>query len=465
MYHDAQTFKEAEQENLVLRQGGLDRYAVSDQEIHAIEPALAPRFYGGFFTPSDSTGDIRKFTRGLADACARQGVTFLFGGKVRGITNTASGVSVQRADARGHELPPLECAAVVVCAGVGSRRLASMVGDRINIYPVKGYSITVCLEDSRSQKAAPWVSLLDDQAKIVTSRRDGEIPGRWNSRVQWLQQRHPRRPHRTFGAVVPQAVPRHEHRHGNSLGGAASDDPQYDAAGWARQTARHLLQHGSRPPGLDVIRGDGRCDFGAGGAGCDAADDQPAACLGLAAAGARPPRIPRPRKVHEVPAAAPLGPGLLLRHGRFGPAPQQSSASGGQVAVITRGLVYRGERGTVDGLHRIVHGGIDTGMHLAPAAQHGQVIRLAHSQCGLANARIHGRRPLLALHVDFVVVDDPLIRLGRARGEEANGAGCQQRGSNRGCHKIPLSVDEAIRRQCGARSPAGTTTRGNSGLK
>jgi D-amino-acid dehydrogenase len=45
-----------------------------------------------------------------------------------------------------------------------------MLGDRLNIYPVKGYSITVHLDDEASQKAAPWVSLLDDRAKIVTSR-------------------------------------------------------------------------------------------------------------------------------------------------------------------------------------------------------------------------------------------------------------------------------------------------------
>ena len=45
-----------------------------------------------------------------------------------------------------------------------------MLGDRVNIYPVKGYSITVNLKDEASQKAAPWVSLLDDKAKIVTSR-------------------------------------------------------------------------------------------------------------------------------------------------------------------------------------------------------------------------------------------------------------------------------------------------------
>jgi D-amino-acid dehydrogenase len=40
----------------------------------------------------------------------------------------------------------------------------------VNIYPVKGYSITVNLDDAASQEAAPWVSLLDDEAKVVTSR-------------------------------------------------------------------------------------------------------------------------------------------------------------------------------------------------------------------------------------------------------------------------------------------------------
>ncbi len=60
--------------------------------------------------------------------------------------------------------------AVVVCAGVGSRQFAAMLGDRVNVYPVKGYSITVNLEGDKSQESAPWVSLLDDRAKIVTSR-------------------------------------------------------------------------------------------------------------------------------------------------------------------------------------------------------------------------------------------------------------------------------------------------------
>ena len=60
--------------------------------------------------------------------------------------------------------------AVVVCAGVHSRALGAQLGDRLNVYPVKGYSITVMLNDEQSQAAAPQVSLLDDETKLVTSR-------------------------------------------------------------------------------------------------------------------------------------------------------------------------------------------------------------------------------------------------------------------------------------------------------
>ena len=60
--------------------------------------------------------------------------------------------------------------AVVISAGVHSRALGAQLGDRLNVYPVKGYSITVMLNDEQSQAAAPQVSLLDDETKLVTSR-------------------------------------------------------------------------------------------------------------------------------------------------------------------------------------------------------------------------------------------------------------------------------------------------------
>ena len=44
--------------------------------------------------------------------------------------------------------------------------LAKQVGDTLDIYPVKGYSITI---NNVDPKYLPKLSLLDDQAKIVTS--------------------------------------------------------------------------------------------------------------------------------------------------------------------------------------------------------------------------------------------------------------------------------------------------------
>ena len=170
LYHDKRSFADAEKSNQLLRRGGLERFPVSDAEIHNIEPALIPQFYGGFFTPSDATGDICKFTRGLAAACSRQGVTFQFNSDITAIDIRRSAtVHVAESDS-GKPQPPISVDAVVVCAGVGSRKLATMLGDRVNIYPVKGYSITIGLDDPGSQRAAPFVSLLDESAKIVTSR-------------------------------------------------------------------------------------------------------------------------------------------------------------------------------------------------------------------------------------------------------------------------------------------------------
>lgn len=172
IYWDAAGFRHAERVNALLVEGGLDRRPVTPEEISAIEPTIHGDFHGGFFTPSDSTGDIHKFTSGLAKACERRGVQFVFDANVEDISSEGK--------IRVHyscELPSgcregraLEADAVVICAGTASRNLAALVGDRVNIYPVKGYSITVHLDDEASQAAAPWVSLLDDRAKIVTSR-------------------------------------------------------------------------------------------------------------------------------------------------------------------------------------------------------------------------------------------------------------------------------------------------------
>lgn len=168
LYHDRRSFERAARANRLLREGGLERDAVGPSEMMAIEPTLHGTFHGGFYTPSDCTGDIHKFTRGLAAACERRGASLRLGTSVERLQAFERGVLV-RTEADG-ERDEIAADALVVCAGVGSRAFAAQLGDRINVYPVKGYSITVCLDDEASQAAAPQVSLLDEDAKIVTSR-------------------------------------------------------------------------------------------------------------------------------------------------------------------------------------------------------------------------------------------------------------------------------------------------------
>jgi len=169
VYKTRKEFDAAAKVNALLNEGGLERNAVSVADIRRIEPTLDGAFHGGFFTPSDSTGDIHKFTRGLAQACERHGVEFRYDTEIASITRDSAGAFSVAARQAGEPFQQT-FAQIVVCAGVKSRAFASMLGDRVNIYPVKGYSITVSLDDAASQQGAPWVSLLDDSAKIVTSR-------------------------------------------------------------------------------------------------------------------------------------------------------------------------------------------------------------------------------------------------------------------------------------------------------
>lgn len=168
IYTSKAEFDHATAVNRLLAEGGLQRRAVTPQEVRQIEPALTGPFHGGYYTESDFTGDIHRYTTGLARAIEQAGATLRFGTDVDAVRAENAGVSITYS--RNNESQTEVFDAAVVCAGVESRRIAAGLGDRVNVYPVKGYSITVRLDDDASQKAAPWISLLDDEAKIVTSR-------------------------------------------------------------------------------------------------------------------------------------------------------------------------------------------------------------------------------------------------------------------------------------------------------
>jgi len=173
-YRTKADFENASRVSKLLAKGGVDRRPVTLEEIRSLEPALAGSFYGGFYTPADFSGDVHKFTNGLARACEKHGVHMRFGTDVTDLSATESTVKIgsRVIDPRaGAGCASIDCFdQVIICGGVMSRRLAAQAGDAINVYPVKGYSVTVNLTDTSDQVGAPWTSLLDDETKIVASR-------------------------------------------------------------------------------------------------------------------------------------------------------------------------------------------------------------------------------------------------------------------------------------------------------
>ncbi len=151
-YKDEHYFKQALQANAAIyRQAGVKRSVLDVAGVLAIEPRLeADHIVGGIYTPDDANGDIHKFCVGLAAVLvARYNVRFHYEADVADLA----------ALTRDHD-------GVVICAGVESAALSRSIGDPLNIYPVKGYSITL----EGDPDTIPDVSLLDDEAKIVACK-------------------------------------------------------------------------------------------------------------------------------------------------------------------------------------------------------------------------------------------------------------------------------------------------------
>lgn len=169
-YKNTDAMKSAHRVNALLTGAGLERNAVTADDITRLEPALHGRVVGGYFTEGDSTGDIHKFTRGLAAICESRGAVLSLGADVKSTRAGKASVTIKWKAEDEKVTTVSHHDAIVVCAGVGSRGFASQLGDRINVYPVKGYSITVPVQCGAERTVAPWVSLLDEEAKVVTSR-------------------------------------------------------------------------------------------------------------------------------------------------------------------------------------------------------------------------------------------------------------------------------------------------------
>lgn len=168
LYPDAAGLAAA-QRQLELQQtlGGAAQRLLTPDACVDVEPALAAyagQIAGGIYTPSECAVDCGALCHALHQRLVAKGVRFVLGHPVQGWA-TGSG-RVQAIELNGQELA---ADAFVLAAGTGSVGLARHFGVRLPIYPLKGYSITVPLDDERDT-GAPKVSITDLARKVVFAR-------------------------------------------------------------------------------------------------------------------------------------------------------------------------------------------------------------------------------------------------------------------------------------------------------
>ncbi|MDR7096964.1 D-amino acid dehydrogenase [Hydrogenophaga laconesensis] len=165
LYQDEASFASARQQMALQRELGSVQHALSPAECVAIEPALAgyaPRFAGAIHTPSECAADCHKVCLELLRLLLAQGVRFAFDTPVTGLKRSGDRI-VAAQTPRG----PIEADAFVVALGTASHPLARMLGLRVPVYPLKGYSLTV---DVKETSAAPKVNVTDAARKVVFAR-------------------------------------------------------------------------------------------------------------------------------------------------------------------------------------------------------------------------------------------------------------------------------------------------------
>ncbi len=166
VYRDSRAFVHARESMLHQATLGSVQQAWTPEHCAAEEPALAPleaQLAGGIYTASEDAGDCHRFTRDLAALIEQKyGVKFRCGiavDKLRVEDGKIVCASTRQGDVTAD--------AFVIALGNGSKKLLAPLGIDLPIYPLKGYSLTLPIDNAQ---AAPSISITDLHHKVVYAR-------------------------------------------------------------------------------------------------------------------------------------------------------------------------------------------------------------------------------------------------------------------------------------------------------
>jgi D-amino-acid dehydrogenase len=148
---------------------GTSQFILNRQECWQREPSLQryESFVGGVWTPTECVGDPHAYCKSLVALITQHGGKTLFQTEVQQFV-----LRKERARAVVTNRGQVEADAFVVCAGIHAPSLTRQLGEKLPIYPIKGYSLTLQM---REPVKAPAVSVTDLSKKMVLAPLGGHL--------------------------------------------------------------------------------------------------------------------------------------------------------------------------------------------------------------------------------------------------------------------------------------------------
>ncbi|MEM5528866.1 D-amino acid dehydrogenase [Gammaproteobacteria bacterium AS21] len=154
----------------VLDECDIDYQVLTPEQCLEYEPALhytIDKIAGGLRLPKDETGDCHMFVTQLAKECEALGVKFVMNTSIQKLNrehNTIVSVTTSAGEFTA------DC--YLMALGAFSTHMLSNIGIKIPVYPVKGYSLTLPIDDF---SAAPESTIMDETYKVAITRLGDNI--------------------------------------------------------------------------------------------------------------------------------------------------------------------------------------------------------------------------------------------------------------------------------------------------
>ena len=159
-----------------MQELGCERHIIDINNAVSLEPALYPiahKLKGATYTSRDESGNAHLFTQRLAQRCVEAGVQFLYDTEILALNadtdSTNPHIHSITIRPKGENAQTFSADSHVLALGSYSVALMKTLNMHLPIFPAKGYSATYQI-NPRAPHLAPFVSLIDDEFKLVTSR-------------------------------------------------------------------------------------------------------------------------------------------------------------------------------------------------------------------------------------------------------------------------------------------------------